>query len=85
MSYNDWRDDPGLKSHTEYKKRFAYFPVKCSDGTSVWFKKYYSKYKSWGMSHGVDLFEGDEYYLHTDFIEHITEAEYIVRKLSENL
>lgn len=81
---NDWRNDVGLSSRTEYKKRFAIFPVKCLHDESVWFKSYYSKYKHWGYSDIVQQ-SCNEYYLHTDFIENITEGEYIVRKLSENL
>lgn len=76
---DDWRNDPGLVSQIEYRKRFALLPVRCSDGEQVWFKHYYSKYKEWGDESPF------EYSLHTDFIENITEAEYIIRKLSENL
>ena len=84
MSYNNWRDDPGLESQTEYKRRFAVLPVRCSDNTLVFFKHYYSKFIHWGYRHGK-YDNLNDYYLHTDFIENISEAEYIVRKLSENL
>lgn len=84
MTYKDfdppnWRNDNGLKSVVEYKKRFAYLKTECADGSIVWLKPYYKKYKIW--SSGYD----DGNYSHTDFIENITEAEYLVRMLSDNL
>jgi hypothetical protein len=85
MTYNNWREDPGLKSQVEYKRRFAILPVMCSDGISMWFKPYYSKYKHWGYGPPLYTDKLDNYNLHTDFIENITEAEYIIRKLTENL
>jgi len=88
MSYNDpapdnWRSDPGLSSVSLYKKRFALIPVKCSSGESVLFKSYYKKFLIWTHGDTANLVE--ENYLHTDFIENITESEYIVRKLAETL
>jgi hypothetical protein len=88
MSYKDidppnWRNDPGLSSTSEYRKKFAFRPVICSDGSKVWFKSYYKKYELW--SHGKNIPYCDEDYLHTDFIENITEAEFIIRKLAETL
>jgi hypothetical protein len=80
----NWRNDPGLTSKSEYRKRFAFRPVMCSDGTKVWMKFYFKKYDLW--SHGDEpLSHYDEGYLHTDFIENITEQEYIIRKLAETL
>jgi hypothetical protein len=80
----NWRNDPGLTSKSEYRKRFAFLrPVMCSDGTKVWMKSYYKKYDLW--SHGDNVSYYDEGYLHTDFIENITEQEYIIRKLAETL
>jgi len=78
----NWRNDPGLISKSEYRKKFALRPVMCSDGTKVWMKSYFKKYELW--SHGDKASYYDEGYLHTDFIENITEAEYIVRRLIEN-
>lgn len=90
MSYKDldgpsWRDDPGLSSHTFYKRKWAITPVLCSSGEKVLFKHYYSKYKMWGRMDSSYSKYIDGNYGHTDFIENITEAEYIVRKLAENL
>lgn len=73
----DWREDNGLVSSSIYKRKYALFPKICADGTRVWLKYYYSKYILWGhrsktSGHG-----------HTDYIEDISEAEYIVRKLTE--
>lgn len=83
MSYTNWRDDPGLQPQTQYKKKFAFFPVACTDGTKVWFKHYYKKYMMWGRDFsGIN--NGD-YHYHVDLIECITEAEFIVRRLSEKL
>ena len=79
----NWRDD--FIATSVYKKRFAIIPTKCSDGNKVWLKPYYSKYDVWSTSHshiGLDV-EGE--YNHTDFIERITEAEYIVRRLTEGI
>ncbi len=73
-----------MKSRVVYKKRRAFIPVTCHDGVKVWMKHYYTKYVIWGSSETVSSYDDTEYY-HVDKIENITEAEYIVRKLSENL
>jgi hypothetical protein len=78
MKSSDWRDE--LTSFFRYKKRFALFPVTCSDGTEVWLKNYYKKYELWNS----DYSPGEECN-HRDFIENISEAEYVVRKLADNL
>jgi hypothetical protein len=44
-------------------------------------KHYYSKYNRWTSTHVSEELE----YCHTDFVENITEEEYIVRKLADNL
>lgn len=80
----NWRNDPGLSSRINYERSFALWPVKCCDGTKVWFKFYYKKYELWSHGGTSKVFRDDEY-LHTDFIEDVSEAEYIVRKLAENL
>jgi hypothetical protein len=79
MAYKtpNWRDE--LISTQMYVKHFAIFPKKCADGTNVWFKFYYSRYDGWRSAYSKK-FDG---YMHIDFIEHITEAEYIVRRLTE--
>jgi len=86
MSYKDW-DSPSWRdelSHTtHYKKVFAVRSVICSDGTKVWLKNYYKKYRIWGHMPADSFSKRD--YSHTDFVENITEAEYIVRKLAESL
>lgn len=82
-SMPSWRDDDGLVSKTVYKRRWAIRPVVCSCGEKVWFSPYYSKYRVWGSKFTDDI--DSEEYPHTDFVENITEAEYIVRKLAENL
>ena len=83
MTYGNWRDDPGLESHSYYEKRFAITPVISHDGQKIWFKKYYKKYKSWSHTRsGLPLMIAT---FHRDFVENITEEEYIVRKLSESL
>lgn len=81
MSYSgSWRLEAGLTKKSVYKKKFAIIPRMCSDGTRVWFKPYYKKYEIW--NHPV----ASEHALgHKDFIESITEEEYIVRKLAETL
>lgn len=75
----NWRDDPGMFSTTSYKKKFALLPVLCHDGSKVQFEFYYKKYQSWSTKHYA------EDHAHIDFIENITEAEYMVRKLAETL
>ena len=77
---DNWRNDPGLSSISEHRRRFALWPVKCCDGTKVWFEFYYKKYEMWSTGSSGKVFS-EEYYLHTDFIENVSEAEYIVRKL----
>jgi hypothetical protein len=79
----NWRLDPGLSSIFEYKKKFALWPVKCSDGTKVWFKFYYKKYELWSHTGfgGGNGFNDNEY-LHTDFVGTLSEADYIVEKLA---
>jgi len=84
MSYKDWRDDPGMTVISEYKRHFAFFPVECADSEIVWLRHYYKKFRVWGTGTLVDGYEDADYY-HRDFVENITEAEYIVRKLAENL
>jgi len=84
MTYKDidppnWRNDPGMTSIVEYRRKFAFLPIICADNTKVHFAYYYKKYKKWNSDH-----YGSEY-SHTDFIENITEAEYMVRKLAETL
>ncbi len=83
MTYNNWREDPGLISTIEYKRKFALFPQQCSDGPRIWLKYYYARYKHWGTRERYG--PGDDFGYHTDFLENISEAEYIIRKLAENL
>jgi len=86
MSYMDWespswRDDQGLKFQIIYKKKWAFRPIISSAGEKVWLKNYYSVYRVWSSN----VYEEEDGYSHTDFIENITEADYIVRKLAESL
>lgn len=78
----NWRNEEGLSSFIIYKKKFAWLRIICSDGSSVWLRNYYRKYKTWNTTYVSGL--GDSDYGHTD-IEDITEDEYIIRKLSGNL
>jgi hypothetical protein len=79
---SNWRNDPGLQSTTVYKKRFAILPATCQDGSRVWLKNYYRKYILWGYRSQVTDHEES---LHEDKCEIITEAEFIVRKLTEGI
>ena len=85
---DNWRNDPGLSSKVIYKKKFAIFPKKCQDGTVIWWKNYYTKYQYWGFKHSgiasLDILNSDND-LHEDKLESVTEAEYIVRKLTEGI
>lgn len=65
-----------------YKKKFAIWPVRCSDGSFAWLVTYYKKYMFWGIIFNIDA---EETYANVDHMENITEAEYMVRKLSEKL
>ncbi len=69
----NWRDDPGMVCITEYKKKFALWPIKCQDIEWIWLVTYYKEYNIW-HSH-------DRSRIHPDYIDSITEAEYLVRKL----
>lgn len=77
-----WRSDPSMVSVSKYKKSFAIFPVTCEDGKRIWLKPFYKKYITWGHMRNSKIFNDDEYG-HTEFIENISEDEFLVRKLSE--
>jgi hypothetical protein len=90
MSHNinqqeDWRDDHGLIRRTIYKKSFAIFPVICAKNQRIWLKTYYKKYITWSHSRVTKVFYDEDDYGHTDFIENVSEGEFLVRKLSETL
>lgn len=82
---DNWRNDPGLKSVVIYRKKFALLPVVCQCGTKLWLKTYYKKYVYWGMRSVGHLDIDNEYNLHCDACENITEAEYLVRRLTEGV
>jgi len=77
--HTDWRNESGLDVTSFYKKKFSFFRTTCSDGEIVLFKIYYKKYNNWNSSFR-DYNNG-----HVDFVENITEAEYLTRKLADNL
>ena len=79
----NWRDE--MKPITVYKRKFAFLPKECADESVVWFKFYYSKFHIWNSSHRTAIFDLDEDFGHVDFVENITEAEYIVRRLTEGI
>lgn len=72
----------------EYKKKFAYLPKDCSDGSRVWFENYYvvhCKRIVWNIQTssplrfdhaGKGLTSIDSYQ-----VEIISESEYLMRKL----
>lgn len=74
MEATGWRK--GLSLKIVYKRRFAFRKTLCV-GEIVWLKYYYSKYQVWS---GGPNFESE--YTHTDFVENITEADYIIEKLT---
>ena len=75
-----WRE--GLEQEIVYKRRFAFLKTTCSSNETVWMSWYYSVYHIWKDRHsyakGRDVG-------HTDFVENITEAEFIVRRLSDGI
>ena len=75
----NWRNDPGLKCEVVYKKKLAWVPITCSDGTRVWLTYYFKKYNRW-LSGYATLYD---FNYHTDFVENVSEAEYITRILAE--
>ena len=81
---SNWRHEPGLVCTPEYRRKFAILPVKCVDGEVVWLKHYYKKYKHWTHMRIGKVWSGEDF-VHTDFIERVSEADYIIRKLAENL
>lgn len=81
----NWREDASLTCEVEYKKKFAWLRVSCSDGTKVWFKSYYKKYEHWVEVSSTHGYFDDDRYCHTDFVEYVSEADYIVRILTEGL
>ena len=71
-----------LDSYILYKKRFAFVPKTCTDGTKVWFKPYYTKYRMWGEKLNPG---GSKKYNYgpVDTIEHLPEDTYLIRRLTE--
>jgi hypothetical protein len=85
-STGNWRNDPGLESYILYKKKFAITPITSHDGQRIWMRTYYAKYTIWsGYDQNPGSLSSNTSYRHTDFIENITEEEYIVRKISDVL
>lgn len=76
MEAAGWRE--GLEKEIVYKRKFAFFKTICVSET-VWLSWYYSKYYIWTNSH---RYIADDAHGHTDFVENITEAEYIIRILA---
>jgi hypothetical protein len=72
----DWREEVDCKNI--YKKKYAFWPVTCMDGSRIWRVHYYRHYHFWVASYAAD--SG-----HTDYVGKISEAEYLIRKLSEVL
>lgn len=78
MARKTWRDSPGMSTYNRYKKHFAYRPVVTTDGTRVWWKNYYSV-----QSHWFSTYESSMH--HIEAAGTITEAEYLIRKLTEGV
>lgn len=76
--FKTWRDDPGMVCVTSYEKKFAFFPVACSDGKHVWLTNFYKKYNAWASAHNNGS-------THIEFTENVSEEDYVVRKLSGSL
>lgn len=79
---DDWRDDPGLQVWHEYKRKFALVPVTCEDGMKVYFKHYYKKYSIYSDRIEYPTMNYDS---HREFVENISEEEYISRKIADTL
>lgn len=79
LGEKNWRKESGMFSEIVYEKKFSFYPIKCVDGSIVFIKNYYKKYIIWTSS----KIEGG--YFHKEYIESITEDEYIIRKLAEKL
>lgn len=77
-----WRAGQGLTFNVRYKRVFALLPTKCSDNSIVWFKFYYKKYQTWKSNFNRD---NESSWGHTDYLENVTEADYLIRRLAENL
>ena len=88
MIKKTWRDDPGLIFETEYRKKFAWLPVRCdNEKKKIWLTSYYQYFINWGHSFSSGKSKDGMYesMYHQDFIGNITEQEYVVRKLSDKL
>ena len=72
----NWRLEAGFSYIIKYKRRFALWPAKCLDGTTIWFNFYYKKYELWLVDEYRDS--------HTDFIGNLSEADFIIEKLIGN-
>lgn len=76
-----WRAE--LVSTPVYKQKYAWLPQLTISGEIIWLTRYYRVYKIWDTEHthvDITVIHG-----HRDVVGNITEADYIVRKLSESL
>lgn len=78
MAHKTWRDDAGMNSELRYKKHFAYRPIITEEGVKVWWKNYYSVHRHWWAAYENGMH-------HVEKAGYITEAEYLVRKLTEGI
>ncbi len=70
-----------MTKSVKYRKKFAFLPVYTKFGERIWFRIFYKKYEII-----QDMYTDEDGFLHhVDFIENITESDYLVLKLADNL
>lgn len=74
----NWRDE--LKNTMFYRKVYAFLPVQCGE-ERVWLKNYYREYNHYNSDFASDQF-GDG---HTEFSRNVTEEEFVVLSLTNNV
>ena len=72
----NWRNDGGLTSTVEYKKKFALIPTRMESGELVWMRSYYRRQVIWSQ-------DFDNSRSHPDKPIRISEADMIIRKLAD--
>ncbi len=86
----NWRNDHGIEKFITYKKKFAWRPIETLENEKLWWVTYYVVYENWTASYLAKTHQanGDiaEYTsIHRSRLGYISEADYLVRKLTESL
>jgi hypothetical protein len=75
----DWREDHGISVKIQYMQKFAWLPVRLTDGTKIFWKKYYKGYQCLYYREREQSFRNDGY------VDSISEEEYLFKTLSGDI